>query len=148
MIDDETLIAALRLAAGGDPIPAHVAETARRAHALRVPGAVLARPTSVPRPGGVRTATAPRLLRFVTPGLTVDVEFSLSGGLVDLAGRITPNPGEGGEVLIRTPYLSEPRHLSVSGQFAATALPPGWFSLVIDRSPAPRVVTSWTRVKP
>ncbi|MGV9539568.1 hypothetical protein ACWDR9_38730, partial [Streptosporangium sandarakinum] len=37
-IDDESLIAALRLAAGRDPVPGHVPATARAAFGLRLPG--------------------------------------------------------------------------------------------------------------
>ncbi|SDR31629.1 hypothetical protein [Thermostaphylospora chromogena] len=147
MIDDESLIAALRLAAGHDRIPDHVAAAARHAYRLRVPGAVTAERVDVPPARGVRSGSAPRLFRFAAPDLTVDVEATPCGGLLDLAGQVTPAP-DGGLVRVRTPHLDETRRLPSSGRFAVTGLPFGWFSVVVDRSPAPPVVTAWTRFRP
>ncbi|MCG5219578.1 hypothetical protein [Streptosporangium sp. KLBMP 9127] len=147
MIDDESTIAALRLAAGRDPVPAHVVISARRAHALRAPGAVVAERVGAAAPGGVRLGCGPRLLRFAAAGLAVDVEIVTSDGLVDLAGQVTPNPGAGSRVEIRTLHVNQTRELSESGQFAAAGLPPGWFSIVCHRSAGPPIATSWARIR-
>ncbi|GAA3430033.1 hypothetical protein ACWDTT_24370 [Streptosporangium sandarakinum] len=147
-IDDESLIAALRLAAGRDPVPGHVPATARAAFGLRLPGAATALPVAAPAPRGVRDGGEERLLRFTTAGLTVDLEVTSMDGLVDLAGQVSPCPEEGTRVEVRTPHLTEARELSATGQFAVTGLPPGWFSVVCHRPGQVPVVTSWTRIRP
>ncbi|WP_230879647.1 hypothetical protein [Planomonospora sp. ID67723] len=147
-LDDESLIAVLRLASGQDPVPGHVSAAARAAFALRLPGAVAARPVVVPAPAGVRSAEQSCLLRFDAGALTVDLEVGSSDGLVDLAGQISPWPGAGSWVEVRTPCLTESRELSQAGQFAVTGLPPGWFSVVCHHRDHPPVATSWTRIRP
>jgi hypothetical protein len=147
LIDDESVIAALRLAAGHDPVPAHVVISARRAHTLRTPGSVTAERVGVSTSSGVRAGDGPRLLRFAASGLAVDVEIVTFDGLVDLAGQVTPNPGAGSSVEIRTPHLSQSRELTESGQFAAAGLPPGWFSIICHRPAGPPVATSWARIR-
>ncbi|MER5649915.1 hypothetical protein [Streptosporangium sp. NPDC002524] len=147
-IDDESLIAALRLASGSDPVPARVTTAARAAFGLRLPEATTARPVATPVPRGVRSAEEPRLLRFTAGGLTVELEVTSLDGLVDLAGQISPCPEAGTLVEVRTLHLTESRALSPTGQFAVTGLPPGWFSVVCHRPEGSPVVTSWTRIRP
>ncbi|GAA3440938.1 hypothetical protein [Planomonospora venezuelensis] len=147
-LDDESLIAALRLASGRDPVPGHVSAAARAAFALRLPGAVTARPVPAAAPAGVRAAEPDRLLRFGAGTLTVDLEVGSSDGLVDLAGQVSPWPGAGSWIEVRTPCLTESRELSPAGQFAVTGLPPGWFSVVCHHRGHPPVATSWTRIRP
>ncbi|MFC4589362.1 hypothetical protein [Sphaerisporangium corydalis] len=48
MSDDDYLLAALRIAAGSDPIPARVSADARAVYGLRLPGAVTAVPVGPP----------------------------------------------------------------------------------------------------
>ncbi|MFI6507904.1 hypothetical protein ACIBCT_09890 [Streptosporangium sp. NPDC050855] len=147
-IDDESLIAALRLASGSDPVPERVTAAARAAFGLRLPGAATARPAATPAPRGVRSAERPRLLRFTAAGLTVELEVGSLDGLVDLAGQISPCPEQGALVEIRTLHLTESRTPSPTGRFAVTGLPPGWFSVVCHLPGRAPVVTSWTRIRP
>ncbi|GAA4219930.1 hypothetical protein FHR32_000518 [Streptosporangium album] len=147
-IDDESLIAALRLTGGHDPVPAHVSAAARAVYGLRMPGATTAQPAATPTPVGVRSADEPRLLRFAAAELTVDLEVTSMDGLVDLAGQVSPPPEAGTRVEVRTLHLTESRELSPTGQFAVTGLPPGWFSVVCHRPEHSSVATSWTRIRP
>ncbi|MGC5011783.1 hypothetical protein ACLQ2R_13550 [Streptosporangium sp. DT93] len=147
-IDDESLIAALRMASGSDPVPERVTAAARATFGLRLPGAATARAAATPAPHGVRSAERPRLLRFTAAGLTVELEVTSLDGLVDLAGQISPWPGEGALVEIRTLHLTESRTPSPTGRFAVTGLPPGWFSVVCHRPDRSPVVTTWTRIRP
>ncbi|MFF5112699.1 hypothetical protein [Streptosporangium sp. NPDC000509] len=147
-IDDESLIAALRLASGSDPVPARVTAAAHAAFGLRLPGAVQARSVVTPVPRGVRSTEETRLLRFTAAELTVELEVTSLDGLVDLAGQISPCPEAGTLVEIRTLHLTESRVLSPTGQFAVTGLPPGWFSVVCHRPECSPVVTTWTRIRP
>ncbi|MEV7013511.1 hypothetical protein [Streptosporangium sp. NPDC051022] len=147
-IDDESLVAALRLTAGRDPVPAHVSASARAAFGLRLPGASTALPVAVPAPLGVRSAEEGRLLRFTAAELTVELEITSVDGLVDLAGQVSPLPEAGTTVEVRTPHLTQSREVSATGQFAVTGLPPGWFSVVCRRPEECPVVTSWTRIRP
>ncbi|GAA3138084.1 hypothetical protein GCM10010466_31300 [Planomonospora alba] len=146
--DDESLIAALRLACGHDPVPGHVTAAARAVFGLRLPGAATARPVAVPAPSGVRSAERAGLLRFGAGGLTVELDVDSSGGLVDLAGRVSPHPGPDARVEVRTPDLTEVRELSPTGQFAVVGLPGGWLSVVCHRPGLAPVATSWTLVRP
>ncbi|GAA3127758.1 hypothetical protein [Streptosporangium carneum] len=147
-IDDESLVAALRLAAGRDPVPAHVSAAARAVFGLRVPGASAALPVATAAPLGVRSADEARLLRFTAAELTVELEITSVDGLVDLAGQVSPLPETGTTVEVRTPHLTQSREVSATGQFAVTGLPPGWFSVVCRRPEHCPVVTSWTRIRP
>ncbi|GII65030.1 hypothetical protein Skr01_51150 [Sphaerisporangium krabiense] len=54
---DEYLLAALRIAAGVDPIPERVRADARAAYALRLPGAILAGPIAFSRDTGIPAGT-------------------------------------------------------------------------------------------
>ncbi|MGW4422638.1 hypothetical protein [Streptosporangium sp. NPDC004631] len=147
-LDDESLIAALRLAAGRDPVPVHVQGAARAAFGLRLPDAATALPVATPAPLGVRSAEEARLLRFSAAEVTVELEVASVDGLVDLAGQVSPPPEGGTTVEVRTPHLTQSREVSATGQFAVTGLPPGWFSVVCRRPEHPPVVTSWTRIRP
>ncbi|GAA4504928.1 MULTISPECIES: hypothetical protein [Nonomuraea] len=148
MIDDEYFLAALRLASGHDPVPAYVSTAARQAFALRVPHAVTALPTGYTAARGVRGAEGPQLVRFVTEGLTFDLEVTIGDGLIDVAGQVSPPPGEGCHVDVRTPHLTLTRPVATTGQFAATGLPPGWLSVVCHRPGHAPVQTRWVRVRP
>ncbi len=92
VIDDVYLLAALRLAAGTDPAPAAVGADAEAAWALRLPGATTAQP--VPLPGGVgaRSGDEPRLVRFTSDEVTIEVEFAFCDGRVDVAGQVRAAP--------------------------------------------------------
>ncbi|HLU73414.1 MAG TPA: hypothetical protein VKZ82_14585 [Nonomuraea sp.] len=148
MMDDEYFLAAIRLATGQDPIPGHVSAAAREAFALRVPHAVTALPTGYTPVRGVRGSEWPQLVRFVTDGLTFDLEVTIGDGLLDVAGQICPPPGEGCHVDVRTPHLTLTRHLAPTGHFAATGLPPGWLSVVCHRPGHAPIQTRWVRVRP
>ena len=107
MINDEYFLAALRLAAGNDPIPGHVSAAARDAFRLRAPQAVTATARRVRHAAPWRAgAGRPRLVRFVAGGLTFDLEVTVGDGLIDVAGQVFPHPGEGSHVDVRTPHLT------------------------------------------
>jgi len=148
MIEDEYFLAALRLASGHDPIPGHVAAAARDAYGLLIPHAVTARPAGYSTARGVRGAEGPQMIRFVTDGLTFDLEVTVGDGLIDVAGQVGPVPGHGCHVDVRTPHLTLTRRLADKGQFAATGLPPGWLSVVCHRPGHAPVATRWVRVRP
>ncbi|MDH2428263.1 hypothetical protein [Sphaerisporangium sp. TRM90804] len=174
-MSDDYLLAALRVAAGTDPMPARVAADARGAFGLHLPGAVTATPVAVPPApaGGYGTRSGTRadrrsyqdlptriwsdgcpldgesrLLRFAVDGLTIDVEVAICDSHFDLAGQVHPAPGEGTRVEIRTPYVSKVRYPSEAGEFATTGLPHGWLSVVCHRPAHPPVATRWHRVRP
>ncbi|RBQ19753.1 hypothetical protein DP939_13620 [Spongiactinospora rosea] len=147
MTGDDLLIAALHLAASRDPVPGHVTGSARDAYRLRVPGAVTARPIPAPPPIGTRAGTGDcRRLRYAADGLIVDMEVVVGAGAIDMAGRVSPHPGPGGHLEIRTLHDTHPRPLPDTGQFAACGLPPGWYSIVCHRDTRPPVATTWTRL--
>ncbi|MFI6482287.1 hypothetical protein ACIBH1_30450 [Nonomuraea sp. NPDC050663] len=148
MINDEYLLAALRLGSGQDPIPPHVSAAAREAYSLRMAGAITASPVECVATRGVRDGSSgPRLVRFATAELAFDVEVTVGDGLIDLAGQVTPCPGEGSFIDIRTLQLIVRREVGRTGQFAATGLPPGWFSLVCHRPGCRPIVTRWLRIR-
>ncbi|WP_084963833.1 hypothetical protein [Thermoactinospora rubra] len=144
---DEYLLAALRLGAGHDSVPDHVAAAAKEAYALRVPDAEIAYPVACDATRAVRGDDGQRLVRFAAPGLTVDVEVSVDDGLIDLAGQVTPPLGLGGHVDVRTMQLTLRREVAPDGHFTATGLPPGWFSLKCHRPGEAPVVTAWIRIR-
>jgi hypothetical protein len=158
--DEEHLLAALRIAAGTDPMPGRVHSDARAAYVLRLPGAVTAAPVpagagssatgarSNVRSGGLPADEEPRLMRFAAGGLTIDVEITVCDSHLDLAGQVQPAPGKGARVEIRTPYVSKIRFPSESGEFATTGLPHGWLSVVCHRPDAAPVATRWQCVRP
>ncbi|MEU7002919.1 hypothetical protein [Nonomuraea sp. NPDC046570] len=148
MIDDEYLLAALRIASGHDPIPAHVSATARDLYSLRLAHAVTAAPVQCAATRGVRGAEGPRVVRFATDDLLFDLEVTIGDGLIDLTGRVSPYPGQDSTVDIRTPHLTVTRIPAPGGQFAATGLPPGWFSVVCHRPGHRPVATRWVRIRP
>ncbi|MET9336550.1 MULTISPECIES: hypothetical protein [unclassified Nonomuraea] len=148
MINDEYLLAALRIAAGHDPIPAHVSAAARDAYSLRLAEVVTAGPVECAPTRGTRDADGARMVRFATADLSFDLEVTIGDGLIDVAGRVSPHPGDGATVDIRTPHLTVSRDLRETGQFAATGLPPGWFSVVCHRPGHHPVATGWVRIRP
>jgi hypothetical protein len=148
MINDEYFLAALRLAAGSDPIPGHVAAAARDLFELRVPRAVTAVPAEFTATRGVRGAEGPHMVRFVAAGLTFDLEVTVGDGLIDVAGQVCPSPGEGTRIDVRTPHLTLTRQLAHGGQFAATGLPPGWLSVVCHPPAHAPIQTRWVRIRP
>ncbi|MEW9530012.1 hypothetical protein [Microbispora sp. NPDC049125] len=149
---EEYLLAALRMGAGADPVPDAVSAASRAAFALRLPGGVAAAPVDVPVPPGARSDGledgGPRLRRFTASGLTIDVETSVSDGLLEVAGQIGPAPVAVASVEVRTPHMSNSRVPSRDGRFAVAGLPPGWFSVVCHRSGEPPVFTRWIHVRP
>ncbi|WP_248958763.1 hypothetical protein [Sphaerisporangium perillae] len=160
MNDDEYLLAALRIAAGADPVPARVASEAHAVYGLRLPGAVTAslvapspdtaigaRPLPGVRSNGSTAGTEPRLLRFAAEGLTIDVEITVCDSHLDLAGQVHPAPGKGARVEIRTPHVAKIRFPSESGEFATTGLPHGWLSIVCHRVGDPPVATRWQCIR-
>ncbi|MFG3440742.1 hypothetical protein ACGF0J_26105 [Nonomuraea sp. NPDC047897] len=148
MINEDYFLAALRLAAGNDPIPGHVSAAARDAYGLRVPQAVTAAPAELPASAEVRGSDGCHMVRFVASGLTFDLEVTVGDGLIDVAGQVIPPPGEGSHVDVRTPHLTLTRRLPATGQFAATGLPPGWLSVVCHRPGHAPVQTRWVRIRP
>ncbi|MCK2217710.1 hypothetical protein MF672_028530 [Actinomadura sp. ATCC 31491] len=152
MINDEYFLAALRLTAGTDPIPAHVSAAAREVYGLRIAGSVTAAP--VAESAAIRTSSGTRgddgshLVRFVAAGLTFDLEVTVGDGLIDVAGQVLPHPGEGALVDVRTPHLTLTRRVGQHGHFAATGLPPGWLSVVCHRPGHAPVQTRWVRIRP
>ncbi|MEU8270927.1 hypothetical protein AB0B89_27680 [Sphaerisporangium sp. NPDC049002] len=168
MTDDEYVLAALRIAAGADPVPARVSTDARAVYGLRLPGALTAGPVGVPsgvqqpsglqQPSGVRPPSGvrsggrpadgePRLLRFAAGGVTIDVEITICDSHIDLAGQVQPAPGKGARVEIRTPHVSKIRFPSETGEFATTGLPHGWLSVVCHRPGNPPIATRWQCVR-
>ncbi|MEW9553170.1 hypothetical protein [Nonomuraea sp. NPDC050783] len=152
MINDEYFLAALRLAAGGDPMPAHVSVAAREVYGLRITRSVTAAP--VAEAAAIRTSSGTRgddgshLVRFVADGLTFDLEVTVGDGLIDVAGQVSPYPGADALVDVRTPHLTLTRRVSGGGHFAATGLPPGWLSVVCHRPGHAAVQTRWVRIRP
>ncbi|WP_049565650.1 hypothetical protein [Nonomuraea sp. SBT364] len=148
MINDEYFLAALRLAAGSDPIPGHVSAAARDLFRLRVPSAVTAVPAECAATRGVRGAEGPQMVRFVAAGLTFDLEVTVGDGLIDVAGQVCPAPVDGTLVEVRTPHLTLSRRLAHGGHFAVTGLPPGWLSVVCHRPGHAPIQTRWVRIRP
>ncbi|MCT9931144.1 hypothetical protein N5079_13045 [Planotetraspora sp. A-T 1434] len=163
-MSEEYLLAALRMAAGVDPVPGRVSADARAAFALRLPGGVIAAPVRVSAPPGARSATAPGtspetgtygtapeggpvMRRFTADGLTIDIEPAVVGGRLEVAGQVSPPPGPGWEVEVRTAHISKTRAPSESGHFAVSGLPPGWVSVVCHRPGLPPVSTRWLHVR-
>ncbi|MEV0619233.1 hypothetical protein AB0I81_38360 [Nonomuraea sp. NPDC050404] len=148
MINDEYFLAALRLATGNDPIPRHVSTAARDAYRLRIPQAMTAAHAESAAIRSVRDDDNSHLVRFVAAGLTFDLEVTEGDGLIDVAGHISPYPGEGALVDVRSPHLTLTRRIAHNGQFAATGLPPGWLSVVCHRPGHAPIQTTWVRIRP
>ncbi|MEO3794249.1 hypothetical protein ABGB14_28890 [Nonomuraea sp. B10E15] len=148
MINDEYFLAALRLAAGSDPIPSQVSAAARDIYGLRIPRAVTATPAARAAGPDVRDPDGCHLVRFVADGLTFDLEVTVGDGLIDVAGQVCPHPGEDAVIDVKTPHLTLTRHLAHNGNFAATGLPPGWLSVVCHRPGRAPVQTRWVRIRP
>ncbi|GII91783.1 hypothetical protein Ssi02_20140 [Sinosporangium siamense] len=129
-------------------MPAEVTSAAQAAFALRVPGAVTARAQPAPASSGVRDTfeNGAAFLRFAADDLVVELEFTLDGELLTLAGQLSPAEGVA-RVEIRTPEATVVREPPGSGRFAATALPQGWFSVVCHLADRPPVATPWTQVR-
>ncbi|GIH28998.1 hypothetical protein Aph01nite_73080 [Acrocarpospora phusangensis] len=141
------VLASMRLAAGADPVPGRVTADAVAAFALRLPGSVIAAPTDVAAASGARSGSEPQRHRFTTGTLTIDIELTLTGGRLEVAGHLTPAPSPDTWIEIRTPHISKIRVPSPDGQFAATGLPPGWLSLVYHHPENPPVATRWLRAR-
>ncbi|WP_433224135.1 hypothetical protein [Microtetraspora malaysiensis] len=151
MTDDDHLptylLAALRMAAGADPVPGRVSASARAAFALRLPGAVVASPAEVGPGMGARSEGRPAMHRFDADGLTLDVEVTVADGRLDVAGQVSPAPGPGTRIEVRTPGAGSSRVPSETGHFAVTGLPPGWVSVVCHRPGRAPVATRWLHVR-
>lgn len=149
---DEYLLAALRIAAGTDPVPDRVSADARSVFALHLPGGIAAVPLTAAAGDGARSAAQaperPRARRYTAAGLTIDVEPAVLAGRMDVAGQVSPAPGAGSLIEVRTPYVSNSRVPSEGGRFVVTGLPPGWVSVVCHRPGHPPVFTRWTHVRP
>ncbi|GAA0911797.1 hypothetical protein [Nonomuraea longicatena] len=151
MNDDAYLIAALRLASGDDPIPARVSRAARELYSLRVPDVVTADDVDTTVTWKVRSVSGDdgmRLLRFAAKEYVLDLEVSADDGLINVAGQVTPHPGAGSLVDVRTPSATASRGLSATGQFACAGLPPGWVHVICYRPGQPPLATRWLRVRP
>ncbi|MEU6709864.1 hypothetical protein ACFOY2_04650 [Nonomuraea purpurea] len=148
MINDDYLLAALRLAAGNDPIPGHVSAAARNAFKLRVPKAATASPAPCRAMRSARADDDSHLVRFTAAGLTFELEVTMGDGLIDVAGHISPHPGEGALVDVKTPHLTLTRRIARTGYFAASGLAPGWLSVVCHRPGHAPVQTRWVRIRP
>ncbi|NRQ31087.1 hypothetical protein HII36_04455 [Nonomuraea sp. NN258] len=148
MSDDEYFLAALRLAAGHDPIPDHVSLSGRDVYGLRIPQARTATPAEAAATSGVRGPHGSHLVRFQLSGFLFDLEVTVGDGLIDVAGHVSPLPEEGTHVDVRTPHLTLSRRLQETGQFAVTGLPPGWLSVVCYRPGRAPVQSKWVRIRP
>ncbi|MCF6471599.1 hypothetical protein FAF44_24855 [Nonomuraea sp. MG754425] len=147
MINDEYFLAALRLASGNDPIPGQVSAAARDAYRLRIPQAVTAAHEAATI-RSVRDDDSSHLVRFITAGLTFDLEVTEGDGLIDVAGHVSPYPGEGALVDVRSPHMTLTRRITHTGHFLATGLPPGWLSVVCHRPGHAPIQTTWVRIRP
>ncbi|GIH71650.1 hypothetical protein [Sphaerimonospora thailandensis] len=160
---DEYLLAALRIAAGADPVPGRVSADARAAFALRLPGGIAAAPmettametTAMEKAtgAGVRSTAyeehgEPAAHRYAAAGLTIDVEPVVMAGRVDVAGQVSPAPGVESLVEVRTPRITAGRVPAEDGRFVVTGLPLGWISVVCHRPGHPPVFTRWLHVRP
>ncbi|GGO03604.1 hypothetical protein GCM10010116_07130 [Microbispora rosea subsp. aerata] len=149
---EEYLLAALRMGVGADPVPENVSAAARAAFDLRVPGGVPARPVDLPVPPGTRSSPAaetaqPGVRRFSADGLVIDIETTVAGGRLEVAGQVSPAPGPDARVEVRTPHIAKVRVPSGTGHFAVAGLPPGWVSVVCHRPDHPPVFTRWIHVR-
>ncbi|MFC7388028.1 hypothetical protein [Sphaerisporangium rhizosphaerae] len=126
MTDDDHLLAALRLAAGADPVPAHVITDAQAVHALRLPDAVIADlvPLHDSPPGPEAEDSPPH--RDVSP---VEVHRLLDG-------RPPGSPGEGRSA----PRFGRPLG---AASFSGTRPPPSG-----TRPPVSGVRPPFARAKP
>ncbi|MBX6385782.1 MAG: hypothetical protein IRZ07_22890 [Microbispora sp.] len=148
---EEYLLAALRMAAGADPVPERVSAAARAVFGLRVPGGVPAEPVGLPVPPGARSGDGtrpPGVRRFSADGLVIDIETDVAGGRMEVAGQVSPAPGPEARIEVRTPYVGKVRVPSPGGRFAVAGLPPGWVSVVCHRPGHPPVFTRWVHVRP
>ncbi|MEU8178448.1 hypothetical protein AB0C14_36750 [Microbispora hainanensis] len=153
---EEYLLAALRMGAGADPVPEGVSAAARAVFGLRVPGGVPAGPVDLPVPPGARSAAdagtaqdemaQAGVRRFSADGLVIDVETTVTGGRMEVAGQVSPVPGPDATIEVRTPHIAKVRTASGSGHFAVAGLPPGWVSVVCHRPGHPPVFTRWIHV--
>ncbi|GAA1294199.1 hypothetical protein Psi02_41950 [Planotetraspora silvatica] len=99
---DEYLLAALRMAAGADPVPGRVSADARAAFHLRLPEGIVAAPVEISGPRGARSGggapgvpedDGPGVRRFAVAGLTIDVEAVVADGRLEVAGQVSPASG-------------------------------------------------------
>lgn len=146
-MNDEYLLASLRMAAGVDPPPDRVAADARAVFALRLPGGIVATQSKVGATAGARSEGEPTMLRFTSDNLTIDLETIVTEGRMQVAGQVSPAPNPDTWVEVRTPHLSEVRLLTETGQFAAAGVPPGWISVVCHRPGQAPVATRWLQIR-
>ncbi|WP_327046946.1 hypothetical protein OG320_03335 [Microbispora sp. NBC_01189] len=92
--------------------------------------------------------TPAHVRRFSAAGLVIDLETTIAGGRMEVAGQVSPAPGPDARIEVRTPHVGKVRVLSETGHFAVTGLPPGWVSVVCHRPGRPPVFTRWLRVRP
>lgn len=129
---DDTVLAELRrLTEFLDPVPAEAVAAARSAIAWRTMDAELAEltaDTSVDSQlAGVRSATAPTILTFDAPDLTVEVEVLEDARGRRLLGQLVP-PGPG-EVEVRHGGGSSAVAADEMGRFSAQSISSGPVSL-------------------
>jgi hypothetical protein len=148
MINDAYLMAALRLTLGHDPIPPQVSAAARNAYRLRVPKAEIAAHVESASIRSVRDDDSSHLVRFIAAGHTFELEVTEGDGLIDVAGHISPYPGEGALVDVKSPHMILTGRISHTGHFVATGLPPGWLSVVCHRPGHAPIQTTWVRIRP
>ncbi|WP_182882888.1 hypothetical protein [Microbispora sp. H10949] len=111
------------------------------------PGAAGARDASW-RPVTADGRDGTHVRRFSAAGLVIDLETTITGGRMEVAGQVSPAPGPDARIEVRTPQVGKVRVLSETGHFAVTGLPPGWVSVVCHRPGQAPVFTRWLRVRP
>lgn len=153
---DDVLLSELQGAlATLDPVPGHVVAAAKACLTWRHVDAELAelvadtaiQPADAARTGSQESgnATAPRLLTFEAPGLTVEVEVTEQGRQRRLQGQLVP-PGSA-EIEVRWQGGSISSQANSTGLFAAGPVPAGPVSIACDRhGGAGPVVTSWLTI--
>lgn len=141
---DGDLLARLAAAAGDDPAPPLVVESAKALFGLRAIDAELAElaADSLENSGAVRGPTDVRLLAFETPDVVVDVEVAATGDRRRLIGQVAP---EARYLAIDTPTSTTTAEVDPLGRFVAEDLPSGPMRLRFQ-SATGAVATAWTRI--
>jgi hypothetical protein len=148
--DDELAQELRLLAAGEDPVPAHVLQAGIDAFTWRDVDSELAELVfdsllDSDEATLVRSAPGQRLVSFKTPGLTIDLEVTVAGADRAVMGQLTPaQPAtvqirhSGGQVTVTADGL---------GRFMSAALPAGPVSLrLITAATGPAVATDWVSI--
>ncbi|MDP9070216.1 MAG: hypothetical protein M3N68_02810 [Actinomycetota bacterium] len=149
---DDLLLSELRtLAQQVTPVPEEMLNAARGSFCWRridAELASLAHDSVLDQQGNlVRGESAPRLLSFEGPGLTVEVEVAATPTGRRLVGQLVP--ARRGEVEIRHPGGSITVEADQGGRFRADGVVPGTMSLrcqVPGSSPPLAVETAWVLV--